>query len=604
MNDSLAALDLPKSLLDRILCRASDYSDSIPKNNNKDKALSFVLYLPTVVLRHRHNPAFALACRLANHHNLPVIVLCTTLDDHHLSRTPVNHHAISMTARRLAFSLEALQSSCPEWERHGAGVAIRVHGPGARTPHHLTLIHQAAEVVTDEPFIEPFRMYMRKIVHACQTAKIPCWSVDGSTTVPPKSLLTLVAHKDGDVTFSGAPAKAWMWEKTTDPFRKAQVYGTVRDGHLDAPLLQNRLPANFILATTTSDTEPFQERVSKAIPTNWKNIKTPCPGQRPWTVEELVAIHTKEWVMTSWPGADTSVPPCVQTNGSLEAAKKRWKQFLQTQLKSYAKRRNLIMDPHAVSRMSCYLNMGIISIMDVVHDVWQAQSSQVGCTQGCRKFLDEVVKWREIGYVHTFASPHFPTAVQDIPKWAHAYLERQQISSAGGYGYEQLESATTQDEKWNAMQNYLIETGELHNNARMTWGKTVVHWQATKFTPEDVLWQMCCLNDRFALDGLSPPSYAGLLWCFGWCDKPGSGGSVSTKWAHRYRAGPSAFGTAKEALYNGDSSPSSSGEHTAGEPPKKKTKHEGISSKSPSSMAITSYFSSVPKNTHTSNIFD
>jgi deoxyribodipyrimidine photolyase len=599
MNDSLAALDLPKSLHDRIMCRASDDdSDSIP--NNKDK--SFILYLPTVVLRHRHNPAFALACRLANHNNLPVVVLCTTLDDCHLSRTPINHHAISMTARRLAFSLEALQSSCPEWEQHGAGVSVRVHGPAARTPHHLTLIHQAAAVVTDEPFVEPFRTYMTRIVHTCQAAKIPCWSVDGSTTVPPKSLLKVVAQKDGDVTFSGAPAKAWRWEKTTDPFRKAQVYGTVRDGHLDAPLLQNKLPVNFILATMTSDTkpEPFQEKVFKAIPANWKNIKTPCPGQRPWTVEELIAIHAKEWVMTSWPGADTSVPPCVQTSGSSEAAKKRWKQFVQTHLKSYAKRRNLIMDPHAVSRMSCYLNMGIISIMDVVHDVWQAQSSQTGCTEGCRKFLDEVIKWREIGYVHTFASPHFP-AVQAIPKWAHASLGRQQGSSAAGYGYEQLESATTQDEKWNAMQDYLIETGELHNNVRMTWGKTVVHWQATKFTPEEVLWQMCCLNDRFALDGLSPPSYAGLLWCFGWCDEP-VGGSVSTKWAYRYRAGPSAFLKAKEALYNGDSPPRSSGEKKEGEPPKKKTKHEGTS-KSPSSKAITSYFSPVPKNTNTSKIF-
>ena len=589
-DDSLGSLDLPKTLRDRILCRALDDSDSVTNNKNK----AFVLYLPTVVLRHRHNPAFALACRLANHCNIPVVVLCTTLDDRHLSRTPINDHAISMTARRLAFTLEALQSACLEWEQHGAGVAIRVHGPGARTPHHLTLIHQAAAVVTDEPFVEPHRTYMSRIVLTCQAAKIPCWSCDGSTTVPPKSLLKLVARKDGDITFSGVSAKAWSWEKKTEPFREAQVYGTVRDGHLDAPLLQNRLPANFILATATSDTERFQEQVSKAMPVNWKDIKTPCPGQRPWTVEELIAIHAKEWVMTSWPGADTSVPPCVQTSGSSEAATKRWKHFVQTHLKSYAKRRNMIMDPLAVSRMSCYLNMGIISIMDVIHDVWQARSSQAGCKEGCRKFLDEVVKWREVGYVYTFASPHFPT-VEAIPKWAHASLERQRGSRGAGFSYEQLESATTQDEKWNAMQDYLIETGELHNNARMPWGKTVVHWQSTKFTPEEVLWQMCCLNDRFALDGLSPPSYAGLLWCFGWCDKPAAGGSVSTKPAHRYRSGPAAFLKAKEALYNPgvDSSPSSSGEDKKGESPKKKTKHEGIA-KSPSSKAITSYFSPVP----------
>jgi hypothetical protein len=84
-------------------------------------------------------------------------------------------------------------------------------------------------------------------------------------------------------------------------------------------------------------------------------------------------------------------------------------------------------------------------------------------------------------------------------------------------------------------------------------GKTVVHWQASRVSPEESLWQLCCLNDRFALDGLSPPSYGGVLWCYGWQDKP-SGGSnrVSEKWAHRYRTGPSGFLQAKEQLLLND----------------------------------------------------
>ena len=58
-------------------------------------------------------------------------------------------------------------------------------------------------------------------------------------------------------------------------------------------------------------------------------------------------------------------------------------------------------------------------------------------------------------------------------------------------------------------------------------GKTVVHWQATKVSTEESLLQLCCLNDRFALDGLSPPSYGGVLWCYGWQDKPAPGNRVS-----------------------------------------------------------------------------
>ena len=87
-------------------------------------------------------------------------------------------------------------------------------------------------------------------------------------------------------------------------------------------------------------------------------------------------------------------------------------------------------------------------------------------------------------------------------------------------------------------------------------GKTVVHWQATKGATEESLLQLCCLNDRFALDGLSPPSYGGVLWCYGWQDKPAPGNRVSEKWAHRYRTGPSGFVQAKEELLERQSSPS------------------------------------------------
>ena len=83
-------------------------------------------------------------------------------------------------------------------------------------------------------------------------------------------------------------------------------------------------------------------------------------------------------------------------------------------------------------------------------------------------------------------------------------------------------------------------------------GKTVVHWQARRFHVKEVLWQLVCLNDRFALDGLSPPSYGGLLWCFGWSDKPADGQRVTEKWAQRYRTGPEGFDHAKELLLSSD----------------------------------------------------
>ena len=461
----LKALALPKALQDRILCRVAPTENS-GNCDILEKKKSFILYLPTVLLRKRHNPAFSLACHLANYHNVPVVVLCAVLDDQHLSKSPLSPTV--MNARRLAFTLEALQSCCKKFEEHGAGVAVRVHGPGARTPHHLSLAHHALAVVSDEPFVDPHRNYLCRVVKTCQAAKVPCYTVDGSTTVPPKSKLRLskVQNVEGDLAFTGAPVQAWRWQKQTDPDREAHVCAVVRDGALNAPELECKLAGDFF---RESESSAASDTLLNALPSKWKEAAVQAPGQRPWTVSELLSISDcKEWAMTSWEGADTTVKPCNQTHGSEESATRRWRSFLDSGLKNYAKRRNQIVHPHGVSRVSCYLNLGILSIFDVIHDIWQAKESRSGYSTGCQKFLDEVVKWREGSYVHAFANPGY-NAVEVLPAWSRRYLESLGSSNSSGYSFDQLESASTGDAVWDAMQSYLVETGELHNNARMTW---------------------------------------------------------------------------------------------------------------------------------------
>lgn len=121
-----------------------------------------------------------------------------------------------------------------------------------------------------------------------------------------------------------------------------------------------------------------------------------------------------------------------------------------------------------------------------------------------------------------------------------------------------LENSNSGDEIWDAMQDYLVQTGELHNNVRMTWGKMLVHWDHSSNSStcienenpvSNLLHVLCYLNDRYALDGLSPPSYAGLLWCIGWSDKPDRKGGISTK--RRYKLSASGFQQAREKLMNG-----------------------------------------------------
>jgi deoxyribodipyrimidine photolyase len=517
---------------------------------------SFVLYLPTVVLRYQHNPAFALSCRIANQHNLPLLVLVTLLDDTHhpdycanstqRRKEDICYQSTVMTARRLAFLLECLQEVTHAWQSHGAAVAIRIHGPECRTPHHLTLARSAAAIVTDEPFVDPYVTYVERVESVGRTLAKPVFRVDGSTSVAPAGQLQrIVGSSRSDdkpiILYKGVPSKAWIWEKSTAPKRRGEVMGVVKEGHFDAPTLSMPSPADFL-------SNPSFASLYSALPAEWKDSKIPAPGRRPWSVADLTSIaDCKAWA-SQWSGADSSVAPCVQTHGGARAGMKRWTVFRNHHLVKYARTRNNITQPHAVSRLSCYLNLGVISIFQVLFDLYNRDRNAT------QKFLDEIVKWREIGYVHCFAFPHSYAKPGVLPSWSRIHLER---SCATSYRSDSSGSVDTRrrllegrfgDEVWDAMQTYLIETGELHNNARMTWGKAMVHWLKVSVAAEDLLIFLCHINDRYALDGLAPPSYAGLLWCLGWCDKPGPSGSITTKPTSRYRTGPDGFQVAQETL--------------------------------------------------------
>jgi deoxyribodipyrimidine photolyase len=518
----LNALDLPVTIKQRI----NTASDEKPKEKGP-----FVLYLPTVVLRKKHNPALALATRIANHLQIPLLIIAVVLDDAHLPQA--NPKPVAFTARKVAFTLEAIQQAAQEWEAMGAGVAIRVHGPGCRTPHHLTLARTAAVVVLDEPFVHPYLKLTQSVEQCCRSAKVPAFRVDGSTLVPPISKLT----RNQNGSYKGVPYKAWEWLKLTGDMRLLQVNGVVNNGHLDAPAVLVKLEPNFFQTTTNTS-------ITASLPVDWLKSGATCPGMRPWTVTELTSIsNLKEWTMTCLPSVDTTVPPCQQTHGSARSGMQRWTRFRTNGLHSYERTRNNVKTPHAVSRMSCYLNLGVVSIFTLVNDTWQSKAG------GQRKYEDEIIKWREMAYAHAFAYPEYYNRDLAVPAWARKYLSQcphgGQPMLAG-----QLETGTTPDATWNAMQKYLVATGELHNNARMTWGKTMVHWQKSGLKLNELLEQLCYINDRYALDGLAPPSYAGLLWCLGWCDKPDSSGRLSEKWASAYRTGPAGFVQATVALLN------------------------------------------------------
>ena len=208
---------------------------------------------------------------------------------------------------------------------------------------------------------------------------------------------------------------------------------------------------------------------------------------------------------------DHSVPPSPVYAGGEAAAKKRLKHFVSKILPHYDEWRNKP-DINGASRLSAYLHFGFLS----AHQVYEAVMD-AGVPKAAKDvYLEELVVRRELSYNLTRHNPHYDS-LKAAPDWAkrtmhkHAKDERYKLFTAG-----QIEAGDTDDNLWNATQRELVDTGELHNYMRMLWGKKIIEWTPTY---DEAFTLMEHLNNKYALDGRNPNSYAGILWCFGKHDR-------------------------------------------------------------------------------------
>jgi len=209
---------------------------------------------------------------------------------------------------------------------------------------------------------------------------------------------------------------------------------------------------------------------------------------------------------------DHTVKPSNLYHGGTAAGRKRLQHFVRNILPHYDKTRN---DPSVdgVSRLSPYLHFGFLSIQEIVAAVEQAKAPKAAKDT----FLEEAIVRRELSFNFTRHNPHYDS-LESLPVWAlktmrdHADDPRPELLDA-----ERIEAADTYDELWNAAQRELLSTGHMHNYVRMLWGKRVIEWQRSYEMAFELLVH---LNNKYALDGRDPNSYAGILWCFGKHDRP------------------------------------------------------------------------------------
>jgi len=417
-----------------------------------------VLYWNRKTLRGHHNPALDTAITAANALGAPLLVLIHIAED----RQP---HA---TARRLQFLLEGVRSTLTQLKKRGITAAFHLTRPGHRQPAHLSLAHRAALVITEEPFCDP---YIAGLSDLCASQiSAPVWVADCDCIVPVS------------LTPAGSCHRAYAYEKAV----KNHFATFAAEGWTDATLDE----ASMSQSAEQLKNLPF-------VPVDLES----CDPQG------LAALVSECQV-------DHSVAAVSQyTTGGSEAGYRRWCAFKANGLVTYARRRNDAMDVSGPSRMSAYLNAGMVSPMRMAHDVWTSAGA------GKAKFLNEYFVWRGLSYAWCYHKASQGVTLNSLPRWAQVTLEKHRSDGRKPIPLEVLRAGSSGNQVWDAMQQYLVHTGELHNNARMGWGKAILKWTAS---PEEALQVLADLNNRYALDGHSPPSYGGLLGCLGLFEGPKS----------------------------------------------------------------------------------
>ena len=209
---------------------------------------------------------------------------------------------------------------------------------------------------------------------------------------------------------------------------------------------------------------------------------------------------------------DHAVGPSPTIRGGQRAARARMVAFLETGLARYAEDRGDPNRPEAVSGLSPYLHFGNISPQEVLLRV-----RTVAPPDQYARFEDELLVWRELAHNFCHHEPRHRT-VSAVPEWARKELDdHADDPRPARYSMDQLERGETSSPLWNAAQRSYVRDGTMPNYLRMLWGKAILHWSPDAGA---ALQTMEHLNNKYALDGRDPNSYAGFHWVLGKFDRP------------------------------------------------------------------------------------
>lgn len=211
---------------------------------------------------------------------------------------------------------------------------------------------------------------------------------------------------------------------------------------------------------------------------------------------------------------DTSVAPVKRFVGGHTEAKRRLKAYLAGSFAGYGAERNKP-EADAASHMSPYLHFGQISPVEIALAVRDAKT---GSREDRQSYLEELIVRRELAMNHVFYTDGYDRYETALPDWAKKTLaDHAEDPRPHRYSEAKLAGSETHDEYWNAAMREMRETGYMHNQLRMYWGKKILEWSPS---PEEAFRRTLRLNNRYFLDGRDANSFTNVAWIFGLHDRP------------------------------------------------------------------------------------
>ena len=471
-NDSVVVdlVDLPQHLRDRTRV----FKPSTGSATSKSKAFPMAVICWTrKALRGHENPALDVAICVANRLRRPLLVLIEVEDRYAYS-----------TARRQHFVLEGVVELQQELRERGIRCATHVHRDGNRQRPACSLAYRASLVIAEEPFSEPWKHGIEVLASGKFSA--PVWLVDCESIYPARKTSPTSCHRAWQYENAVKTATSAALAATT-PWPEQTLWETKSRVDQSSTLMQ-RCPNGDAGNGPAADTEAEMARMAAGLigstgsrsfwPVEIHKASLSPSGSEMLSIENLVKVMD----------CDHSVTRVEGTPGGSSAGYRRWQAWIASGgLRSYAATRNDALNPAGVSRMSAYLNLGMVSPFRIAREA-QVAGQVRGSKTGLNKFEKEYLTWRGVAFAWCF---HFTplkfgetsaaVSIELLPAWAretlvkHARDRRERL-----LGLTELRAARSGDPVWDALQMHLVEHGELHNNARMGWGKAILKWTVSE----------------------------------------------------------------------------------------------------------------------------